>query len=165
MLSIHWLLGRYIMIFKIAVEKHMLRITVMSIFCDCFLEWMQEVTLDCKSALVEAMAWCRYAASYYLNQCWPGSVSPYDVTKSELVNCGCVKYYDWSYPNQSYVWCVWSDPSITTALKDKCSHYHDNYTLMLIGKKWSDIFFNYFGQVIRAESVMTFSNTFFASTI
>ena len=35
---------------------------------------------DDKSVLVMGMAWCRQATSHYLSQCWPRSLSPYDVT-------------------------------------------------------------------------------------
>ena len=31
------------------------------------------------------MAWCRQAASHYLNQCWPRSMSPYGVTRPQRV--------------------------------------------------------------------------------
>ena len=30
------------------------------------------------------MAWCRQATSHYLNQCWPGSMSPNGVTRPQL---------------------------------------------------------------------------------
>ena len=32
------------------------------------------------------MAWCRQATSHYLSQCWPRSLSPYDVTRPQWVN-------------------------------------------------------------------------------
>ena len=31
------------------------------------------------------MAWCRQATSHYLSQCWPGSMSPYGVTRPQWV--------------------------------------------------------------------------------
>ena len=39
------------------------------------LRWIQENTFDDKSTLVEVMAWCHQAASHYLSQCWPKSMS------------------------------------------------------------------------------------------
>ena len=33
------------------------------------------------------MAWCRQATSHYLSQCWLRSMSPYGVTRPQLVNC------------------------------------------------------------------------------
>ena len=35
---------------------------------------------DDMSALVQVMAWCRQATSHYLNQCWPRSPMPYELT-------------------------------------------------------------------------------------
>ena len=41
---------------------------------------------DDKSILVQVMAWCHQATSYYLSQCWPRSLSPYGVTRpNELI--------------------------------------------------------------------------------
>ena len=37
------------------------------------------------------MAWCRQAASHYLSQCCPRSLSPYGVTRPQWVKC-CVWY-------------------------------------------------------------------------
>ena len=41
------------------------------------LMWMPQNTFDSKSTLVQVMAWCHQLMSHYLNQCWPGSVSPF----------------------------------------------------------------------------------------
>ena len=41
---------------------------------------------DDKSTLVQVMAWCRWATSHYLSQCWPRSLSPYGVTRPQWVN-------------------------------------------------------------------------------
>ena len=35
---------------------------------------------------VQVMAWCRQAASHYLNQCWPCSMLPYDVTRPQCID-------------------------------------------------------------------------------
>ena len=40
---------------------------------------------DDKSTLVPVMAWCRQATSHYLSQCWPRSLSAYDVTSRQWV--------------------------------------------------------------------------------
>ena len=44
--------------------------------------------IDEYSTLVQAMARCRQATSHYLSQCWPRSMSPYGVTRSQLINTG-----------------------------------------------------------------------------
>ena len=38
-----------------------------------------------KSTLVQVMAWCRQATSHYQSQCWPRSVSPYNITRPQWV--------------------------------------------------------------------------------
>ena len=45
----------------------------------------QDLTDD-SSTLLQVMAWCRQAASHYLNQCWPWSLSPYCITRPRWVN-------------------------------------------------------------------------------
>ena len=47
--------------------------------------WMIQDLTDDKSALVPGMAWCRQAASHYLNQCWSRSMSTYVVRRLQLV--------------------------------------------------------------------------------
>ena len=48
--------------------------------------WMSLDFTDDKSTLFQVMAWCRQATSHYLSQCWPRSMSPYSVTRSQWVN-------------------------------------------------------------------------------
>ena len=52
------------------------------------LRWMSLNLKDDKSTLVQVMAWCRKATNHYLHQCWPRSMSPYDVTRPQWVNAG-----------------------------------------------------------------------------
>ena len=40
------------------------------------------------------MAWCHQVTSQYLNQCWPRSLSPYDITRPPWVNHLTVSYGD-----------------------------------------------------------------------
>ena len=51
------------------------------------LRWMSLDLTDDKSTLVQVMAWCRQATSHYLSQCWPRSLTLYDVTRPQWVNC------------------------------------------------------------------------------
>ena len=53
----------------------------------CALEWMPGDLIDGKSTLVQVVAWCRQAASHYLNQCWQRHLMPYGVTRPHWVNC------------------------------------------------------------------------------
>ena len=50
------------------------------------LRWMPQVLTDDESALVQVMAWCRLAASHFLGQCRPKSVSPCAATRPQWVN-------------------------------------------------------------------------------
>ena len=49
------------------------------------LRWTSGDLNDDKSTLVQVMAWCHKATSHYLNQCWPRSLPPYRVTRSQWV--------------------------------------------------------------------------------
>ena len=55
------------------------------ISCELALGWMSLDLTDDKSTLVQVMAWCCQAPSHYLSQCWPGSQSPYGVTRPQWV--------------------------------------------------------------------------------
>ena len=57
-----------------------------SISCEFALIWMSLHFTDDQSTLVQVMAWCHQAASHYLSQCWPRSLSPYVVTRPQWVN-------------------------------------------------------------------------------
>ena len=48
------------------------------------LKWMPPDLTDDKSTLV--MTWCHQAASHYLSQCWPRSLSPDGITRPQWVN-------------------------------------------------------------------------------
>ena len=49
--------------------------------------WMSLNRADDYSKLVQVIAWCSQAASHYLNQRWPGSLSPYGVTRTQRIKC------------------------------------------------------------------------------
>ena len=64
----------------------------MSTSCESTLRWMPQNTCDENWILVQVMAWCRQATSHYLNQCWPWSLSPNNVSRPKwvkpfLLNC------------------------------------------------------------------------------
>ena len=68
-----------------------------SISCKIVLKWMPMDLTDGKSTLEQVMAWCRQAASHYLSQCWPRSLSPYGVIRPQWVKL--------AYTNNDYhVW-------------------------------------------------------------
>ena len=51
----------------------------------CCLEWMPEDLIDSQSTLVQVMAWCHQAKSYYLSQCWPRSMLLYGLSRPRWV--------------------------------------------------------------------------------
>ena len=60
-------------------------IDTLSNSCETALRSMPQNPSDYKSTLVQVMAWCRQAASHYLSQCCPRSLSPYGVTRPQWV--------------------------------------------------------------------------------
>ena len=63
------------------------------IFCEMALRRMSLDLTDDKSTLVQVMAWCLTAPSHYLSQCWPRSLSPYDVTRPQWVKANRSKIF------------------------------------------------------------------------
>ena len=48
--------------------------------------WISLNTFHDKPTLVQVMAWSRKATSHYLSQCWLSFISPYGVTRPQLLN-------------------------------------------------------------------------------
>ena len=65
------------------------------ISCELAFKWMSVDLTDDKSTFVQVMAWCHQAASHYLSQCWPRSLSPYGVTRPQWFNNS--PYVHWKY--------------------------------------------------------------------
>ena len=73
--------GKFEWNFRHVSFKQILVIDDWGISCEIALTWKPQDLTDGKSTLVQVMAWCRQATSHYLSQCWPSSLSPYDVTR------------------------------------------------------------------------------------
>ena len=71
---------------KLVNFKLISMIDILSISLEITIRWMPQHLTEHKSTLVQVMAWCRQAPSHYLSQCWPRSLSPYDVTRPQWVN-------------------------------------------------------------------------------
>ena len=80
--------GRFQRNFRKVIFQLILVIDGWSISCKIILKWMPMDFTDGKSTLVQVMAWCHRASSHYLSQCWPRSLSPYDVTRPQWVKNG-----------------------------------------------------------------------------
>ena len=50
------------------------------------LRWMPQDFSDDKSTSVQVTAGCRQPTSHYMGQCWPGSISPYGVARTQFFN-------------------------------------------------------------------------------
>ena len=90
-ISIQWHLnslapGGFENIFQNVFFKLISWIDTLSNSCEIALRSMPQNPSDDKSTLVQVMAWCRQAASHYLSQCCPRSLSPYGVTRPQWVN-------------------------------------------------------------------------------
>ena len=77
--------GGFENIFQKVFFKLISWIDTLSNSCETALRSMPQNPSDDKSTLVQVMAWCRQAASHYLSQCCPRSLSPYGVTRPQWV--------------------------------------------------------------------------------
>ena len=77
--------GRFGCNLKLIIFKLTSRVDILSISCEIALSWMPQDFTDDKSTLVQVMDWYRQATSYYLDQCWPRSISPYGFTRPQWV--------------------------------------------------------------------------------
>ena len=91
--------GGFENIFQNVFFKLISWIDTLSNSCETALRSMPQNPSDDKSTLVQVMAWCRQAASHYLSQCCPRSLSPYGVTRPQWVNVemGTIRLNDWRY--------------------------------------------------------------------
>ena len=78
--------GGFENIFQNVFFKLISWIDTLSNSCETALRSMPQNPSEDKSTLVQVMAWCRQAASHYLSQCCPKSLSPYGVTRPQWVN-------------------------------------------------------------------------------
>ena len=83
----HWPLWYLSKIFLSIIFILIFYIDGWCVSCEIALTWISLDLTDEKSTLVQVMAWCREAASHYLNQCWPRSLSLYGVTRPQWAKC------------------------------------------------------------------------------
>ena len=77
--------GKFEWNFRHVIFTQILLIGGQGISCENILIWMSLDFTDEQSTLVRVMAWYHRATSHYLSQCWPRSLSPYDVTRPQWV--------------------------------------------------------------------------------
>ena len=73
-----------------------------NISCEIARRWMWLDLTDEESTLVQVMAWCRQATSHYLSQCWPSSMSLYNVTRPQWVNTLRPKNDTWHFADDIF---------------------------------------------------------------
>ena len=73
-------------------------------FCEIAIRWMPQHLTDHQSTMVQVMAWCRQATSHYLSQCWPGSFSPYDVTRPKWVKRTTLLTQIFRFRSTTWIW-------------------------------------------------------------
>ena len=78
--------GRFSCNLKLIIFRLISMIDILNKFCEIAFRWMPQNRTNDKSTLAQVMAGCYQAISHYLSQCWPWSVSPYGVTRSQWVN-------------------------------------------------------------------------------
>ena len=78
------------------------------ISCEIAPIWMSLDFTNDQSTLVQVMAWCRQATSYYLSRCWPRSLSPYGVTRPQWVN----SVVECKFLVCIFLWVILLDPSV-----------------------------------------------------
>ena len=78
--------GKFVWTFRFLIFQIISGTDVWGISYQLAFRWMSLDLTDDKSTLVQVMAWCRKATSHYLSQCWPRSLSPYGVDRTQWVN-------------------------------------------------------------------------------
>ena len=69
---------------KSVISELILQIEFMDT-CETTFRWMPGNVFYDQWTLVQVMAWCCQATSHYRSQCWPRSISPYSITRSQWV--------------------------------------------------------------------------------
>ena len=105
-------------------------IDTLSNSCETALRSMPQNPSDDKSTFVQVMAWCRQAASHYLSQCCPRSLSPYGVTRPQWVKIHIQNCSPQFLTGKN--WCKASKSSPVTGLDGK-----QDFNLHWLKMNWS----------------------------
>ena len=112
------------------------------VLCEVALRWIWLDLTDDKSTLVQVMAWCCQAPSYYLSQCWPRSMLPYGVIRPNLVNTCTMNILSalwlqmaWCFSTRASVATVLSVPMCFQLIQDP--GYHQEHDIHLVYMKYS----------------------------
>ena len=87
--------GKFEWNFIYVIVKRIFVIDGCGISCENALIRMSLDFTNDQSTLLQVMAWCHQAASHYLSQCWPRSLSPYGFTRPQWVKIFFFKQGFW----------------------------------------------------------------------
>ena len=80
----------------------------MSISCLIGIRWVPQNPINGMSTLVQVMACCRQATSYYLSQCWPTFMSLYGISRPQWVDVLTALTISWSdFHHFQQIWKIW----------------------------------------------------------
>ena len=83
----HWPRGDMAVILKVLFSNSLWRTAWVGTCFETAHKWLLLKLTNDKSTLTQVMAWCRQATSHYLNQCWPRSMTPYSIMRTQWVKC------------------------------------------------------------------------------
>ena len=88
--------GRFEWNFRQVILKQNSVFDAWAISCEIVLRliWMDSACII--STMVQVMAWCRHATSYYLTQSWPRPLSPYGDSNGQRLRQQTLISYDWN---------------------------------------------------------------------
>ena len=91
----HWPLQDVVI--KLKASKLIIQDSNLSTPCDIALQWMPQNLSNDKSTLIQVMFGGHQVASHYPSQCWPRSLPPYGITRSQVrltrLTTRVTKYY------------------------------------------------------------------------
>ena len=82
----HWPLRYMEVSFTTVFFKLILQIDIFRTSSEIGPRWVSLSPIEGKSTLGQVMVWCCQTTSHFLNQCWPRTVPPYGVTRTQWVN-------------------------------------------------------------------------------
>ena len=92
----HWPLGDSRTKVYISNDKPSIVIDGWDIYCEIVFRWLPLHLIDYEPVSVHVMTWCRRAWRHNLSQCWPSSMLPYCVTRSQwIITVYTIQWHGW----------------------------------------------------------------------
>ena len=121
----HWPLGDSKLNFRWGIFKLILVVNGWGISCETTLIWVLLDHSYDKSTLVQVMVWCRQATSHYLSQCWPRSVLPCGITRTQWVKGRSIVVLMTCFWNNMFIKILFFNKLLdkSVLLKEHCQSY------------------------------------------